>query len=58
MPANWNRYCEQLRDVDDSLYQQKEKFKMGLLTSTTKIKPEVQEIADKLEDEISSSSEV
>lgn len=58
MPANWNWYCEQLREVEDNLFKQKEKFKMGLLTSVTKIKQEVQEMADKLEEEISSSSEL
>lgn len=48
MPANWSKYCEQLREVDDSLYNQKEKFKMGLMSSpsplTTKV--ETLEVTD------------
>lgn len=52
MPTNWIWYCEQLREVDDNLYKQKEKFKMGLITPATKIKVEVQEMADQLEEEI------
>ena len=40
MPRNWNRYLEQLREIDDSLYNQKEQFKVGLLRSTTKPKKE------------------
>lgn len=59
MPTNWIWYNEQLREIDDNLYNQKEQFKMGLLTSPTKQKTEVQqELPEKVEeDEVSSSSE-
>lgn len=59
MPTNWIWYNEQLREIDDNMYNQKEQFKMGLLTSPTKQKTEVQqELPEKVEeDEVSSSSE-
>lgn len=46
MPLNWNRYCEQLREVDHNLYNLKEQFKMGLLSSTRKPKAEPDEKSD------------
>lgn len=42
MPKNWARYLEQLREVDDQLYNQKEQFKMGLLKPTPRAKKEVE----------------
>lgn len=42
MPKNWSLYLEQLREVDDNLYNQKEQFKMGLLKSVPKAKKEIQ----------------
>lgn len=56
MPLNWTRYCEQLREVDINLYNLKEQFKMGLLTSTNKLKDDVQETVNNLD--ASSSSEL
>lgn len=58
MPSNWAWYNEQLREVDDNLYSQKEQFKMGLMTSTTKLKTEIEEMAEKIDEEFSSSSEM
>lgn len=31
LQKNWSWYNEQLRDIDESLYSQKEQFKMGLM---------------------------
>lgn len=31
LQKNWAWYNEQLRDIDESLYSQKEQFKMGLM---------------------------
>lgn len=40
MPKNWNLYLQRLREVDDNLYNQKEQFKVGLITSESKTKKE------------------
>lgn len=58
MPTNWAWYNEQLREVDDNLHSQKEQFKMGLMTSTTKsdIKTEIDELVEQIEEELSSLS--
>lgn len=58
MPTNWAWYNEQLREVDDNLYNQKEQFKMGLMSSATKLKAEIEEMDEKMDEEISSSSEM
>lgn len=49
MPKNWLKYCEQLREVDDNLYSQKEQFKMGIVKPTAK--PKIQEKPEPPEDE-------
>lgn len=55
MPTNWSWYNEQLRDVDDNLYSQKEQFKMGSMRSS--VQP-VEESTDNLDDAVSTSSEM
>ncbi|CRK93545.1 CLUMA_CG007078, isoform A [Clunio marinus] len=35
IPINWNRYCEQLNEINNALNNQKENFKMGLLKRET-----------------------
>jgi hypothetical protein len=40
MPKNWNVYLTKLRETDDNLYNQKEQFKVGLLTPSSKLKKE------------------
>lgn len=49
MPKNWLKYCEQLREIDDNLYSQKEQFKMGIVKPTAK--PKIQETPESQEDE-------
>lgn len=51
MPTNWAWYKEQLREVDDNLYSQKEQFKMGLITSATKVKTETEDSGEPLDEE-------
>jgi hypothetical protein len=59
MPKNWTRYLEQLREVDDNLYNQKEQFKMGLLSSAPSSKRETQaDDMEKTDEEVSSASEM
>jgi hypothetical protein len=43
MPKNWNVYLTKLRETDDNLYNQKEQFKVGLLTPSSKLKKEESE---------------
>lgn len=46
MPKNWNVYLTRLRETDDNLYNQKEQFKVGLLTPSSKLKKEEETIKD------------
>ena len=53
MASNWSWYNEQLREVDDNLYSQKEQFKMGLMSTATKIKMKEEETEAAREEEMS-----
>lgn len=56
MPKKWAWYCEQLREIDDNLYNMQEQFKMGLVATgkkkTSIVEPD--EVSEETEDEKSS----
>lgn len=63
LPKTWSRYQEQLREVDDNLYNLKEQFKMSLVSprsSVEEIKGEivkVEEVDDEVEEEVETAEE-
>lgn len=53
MEQQWNWYNQKLREIDDTLYTQKEQFKMGFSTMHAN---DISEMTDMLDQQISTAT--
>ncbi len=57
LSSKWQWYNGKLKEVEESLFNLKEQFKMGLLSSTTELKEELRELEDSIPIQAPTTSE-
>lgn len=58
IPNQWKWYNQKLHEINEILYIQKEQFKMGLLTKSTALRNDINEMIDKIDQQIPTASDM